>query len=115
MQDVALSSRLPISVYKPQSVLSQAIFRVADKILSAKAIHFEGDLASTFATADSEAEIDYQARLPYVEDLMGSGAITVGELGETIKSQQYEITQLRKEINLLRTKLSKAVAQGFRL
>jgi flagellar biosynthesis protein FlhG len=46
---------------------------------------------------------------------MGSGAITVGELGETIKSQQYEITQLRKEINLLRTKLSKAVAQGFRL
>ena len=46
---------------------------------------------------------------------MGSGAITVGELGETIKIQQYEITQLRKEVNLLRTKLSKAVSQGFRL
>jgi flagellar biosynthesis protein FlhG len=115
MQDVALSSRLPISVYKPQSVLSQAIFRVADKILSAQAIHFEGDLASTFSTADTEAETDYIARLSYVEDLMGSGAITVGELGETIKAQQYEITQLRKEVNLLRTKLSKAVAQGYRL
>ena len=115
MQDVALSSRLPISVYKPQSVLSQAIFRIADKLLSAQAIHFEGDLTATFATADSEAETDYAARLSYVEDLMGSGAITVGELGETIKSQQYEITQLRKEINLLRTKLSKAVAQGYRL
>ena len=60
---------------------------------------------------------DWVIVIPELDDcfLMGSGAITVGELGETIKSQQYEITQLRKEINLLRTKLSKAVAQGFRL
>jgi flagellar biosynthesis protein FlhG len=115
MQDIALASRLPISVYKPQSVLSQAIYRIADKVLNSQTVHFEGDLASTFAAAESEAETDYIARLSYVEDLMGSGAITVGELGETIKIQQYEITQLRKEVNLLRTKLSKAVSQGFRL
>ncbi|MDR1430263.1 MAG: P-loop NTPase, partial [Spirochaetaceae bacterium] len=31
MQDVALSSRLPIILYKPQAILSQAIYRIADK------------------------------------------------------------------------------------
>ena len=32
IQDIALGARLPIVLYKPQSVLSQAIYRIADKI-----------------------------------------------------------------------------------
>jgi flagellar biosynthesis protein FlhG len=34
VQTIALSSRLPVVLYKPQSVLSQAIHRIADKFLS---------------------------------------------------------------------------------
>ncbi|MFW6363975.1 MAG: P-loop NTPase, partial [Spirochaeta sp.] len=32
LQDIALSSRLPIISYKPNSVLSQAVYRIADKV-----------------------------------------------------------------------------------
>ncbi len=41
MQDIALSSRLPIIVYKPQSILSQAIYRICDKILQSEEEHFD--------------------------------------------------------------------------
>lgn len=116
MQDVALSSRLPISVYKPQSILSQAIYRIADKLLTSKTTAFDQNyVADSFAAAEQDAESDYAAKLSYVEDLMGTGAITISELAETIKSQQYEITQLRKENNLFRTKLATAISQGYRL
>jgi flagellar biosynthesis protein FlhG len=33
---------------------------------------------------------------------------------ETVKSQQYEISQLRKENVFLKSKLAKAITQGFR-
>ena len=33
LQDKALSSQLPLVVYKPQSVLGQAIYRIADKVI----------------------------------------------------------------------------------
>ena len=63
----------------------------------------------------AEAEEDYEAKISYVEDLIGSGALTTGELADTIKAQQYEITQLRKENMLLKSKIVKAHAQGFKI
>lgn len=116
MQDVALSSRLPIVVYKPQSVLSQGVFRIADKVMQSEDSEFDStEIQDSFAGAENEAEIDYEAKLSYVEDLMSSGAITVGELAETIKSQQFELSQLKKENIMLRTKLLKAIEQGYRI
>lgn len=116
MQDVALASRLPITVYKPQSILSQAVYRIADKILQSETIVFDQEMRDdSFSAADTEAETDYAAKLSYVEDLIGSGAVTTSELAETIKSQQYEITQLKKENLLLRTKLVKAASEGFKV
>ncbi|MBQ0166402.1 MAG: P-loop NTPase [Treponema sp.] len=116
MQDVALASRLPITVYKPQSILSQAVYRIADKILQSETIVFDQEMRDdSFSAADTEAETDYAAKMSYVEDLIGSGAITTSELAETIKSQQYEITQLKKENLLLRTKLVKAASEGFKI
>ena len=53
--------------------------------------------------------------MSYVEDLIGAGALSMNDLGETIKTQQYEITQLKKENNLLKSKLLKAVQQGFKI
>ncbi|MCM1321370.1 MAG: P-loop NTPase [Bacteroides sp.] len=116
MQDIALASRLPIIVYKPQSILAQAIFRIADKILTAEQYSFEDAqevLQASFDTAESEAAEDFEAKMSYVEDLIGSGALTIPELAETIRSQQYEITQLKKENTLFKTKLMKAVSAGF--
>lgn len=113
LQDVALSSRMPITVYKPQSVISQGIFRIADKLLSGGE---EDDrplsdrLDDTFASAEMEAGIDFEQKLSYVEDLLDSGALSMGDLVETVKSQQFEITQLKKENQLLKYKLMKLLS-----
>lgn len=119
LQDVALSSRIPIIRYKPQSILSQAIYRVADKLVSS-----EGDdesfldpeyLDDSYDAADSEASMDFDAKMQYVEELLSSGALTQGDLIETVRMQQFEIGQLRKENQLLKSKIAKALSQGFRV
>jgi len=118
IQDTALASRLPILSYKPQSILSQAIYRIADKILQEEA-ESAGSFAEyddeSFQTAEMEASIDFESRMNYVEELVGSGALSMGDLGETIKSQQYEISILKKENALLKNKMGQALVQGFKL
>ena len=111
MQDKALSSSLPVTVYKPNSVLAQAIFRIADKIMQAEKLDFD----ESFEMANEEASDDYSAKLSYVEDLVGSGALSVSELAEMIKTQQYELTQLKNENTMLKARLVKAAKQGFKL
>jgi flagellar biosynthesis protein FlhG len=117
LQDVALGSRIPIIRYKPQSVLSQAIYRVADKLISAEG---EDDMSLSLAeieggyrTAELEAEADFEAKASYVEELISSGALTTGELVETVRGQQFEIDKLRRENQFLKYKLAKALEQGF--
>lgn len=118
LQDIALGSRIPIIRYKPQSVLSQAVYRIADKILSTEG---EDDsplettyLDESFQSAEMEAEIDFEAKVAYVEDLLHTGALSHGDLVETVKIQALEIGQLRKENRLLKHKLAKAIGQGFK-
>ncbi|HAE23572.1 MAG TPA: ATP-binding protein [Spirochaetaceae bacterium] len=119
MQTVALSSRIPILRYKPKSILSQAIYRVADKLVST-----EGDqddfldpeyLDDSYGAANSEAELDFDSKMGYVEELLQSGALSTGDLIETVKMQQFELTQLRKENQFVKSKLAKALAQGFKV
>ncbi|HOZ71919.1 MAG TPA: P-loop NTPase [Spirochaetales bacterium] len=118
MQDVALGSRIPIIRYKPQSILSQAIYRLADKLLSSEddddAFLDPEYLDDSYGAADTEAEADFDAKLDYVEELLSSGALTQGELIETIRMQQYELGQLRKENQFYKAKMAKALAQGFK-
>ena len=116
MQDVALASRLTIVQYKPQSILSQAIYRIADKILqSEEDIPLEGrTIEESFQEASMEAEVDFESKLGYVEELLHCGALSQGDLIETVKSQQYEISQLRKENVFIKSKLAKAITLGFR-
>ena len=111
MQDKALASSLPVTVYKPNSVLAQAIFRIAEKIMQGESLSFD----ETFDVATEEANDDYSAKMSYVEDLVGSGALSVGELAEMIKTQQYELTQLKNENIMLKSRLVKAAQQGFKL
>ena len=116
IQDTALSSRLPIVLYKPQSVLSQAIYRIADKILQSEEDSFalsDKEIEDSFQEAGMEAEVDFETKMDYVEDLLHSGALSQGDLIETIKSQQFEISKLKKENNFLKYKLSKAFEKGF--
>lgn len=117
LQDVALSSRLPIIRYKPQSVLSQAVFRIADKLISSEAEDQEGfqagEVEEGYQEASMEAESDFAARTDYVEDLLHTGALSTGDLIETVKMQQIELNQMRKENNLLKTKLVRALKQGY--
>ncbi len=117
LQDIALNSRLPLIVYKPKSVLSQAIYRIADKILQNETegmspLDFES-LDDSYETAKIEAEVDFEMKLRYLEELLHCGALSPGDLIETIKIQQFEIAQLRKENTLLKSKLVKAVKAGF--
>lgn len=118
VQDTALASRLPVIVYKPRALLSQAVYRIADKILQSETEEIT-DLSSftdeTFQSAEMEASIDFDARMNYVEDLVGSGALSMGDLAETIKNQQYELSVLRRENTMLKHKISQAIQQGYRL
>ena len=117
VQDIALSSRLPILLYKPNCVLSQAVYRIADKILSTDegpGMLDSAEIESSFQEAGMEAEIDFGTKMDYVEDLLHSGALSQGDLIETVKSQQLEIAKIKKENNFLKNKLSQAMAKGFK-
>jgi flagellar biosynthesis protein FlhG len=117
IQDTALQSRLPITLYKPQALLSQAVYRIADKILQSDEDQFtldEKEIDESFQEAGMEAEIDFDSKLEYVEDLLHSGALSQGDLVETVKSQQLEISKLKKENNFLKLKISRAMSQGFK-
>jgi len=119
MQDVALSSRIPMVIYKPNSVLSQAVYRIADKLVQYETddegpINLE-DLENTYQAAEMEAEIDYNSKMDYIEELLHTGALSTGDLIETIKSQQFEISQLKKQNNLYKKKLIKASEQGYKI
>jgi flagellar biosynthesis protein FlhG len=118
MQNTALASRLPIVLYKPQSVLSQAIYRIAGKILQSEDEEFdleETEIEASFREAALEAELDFESKSEHVEELLHSGALTSGDLLETVKTQQIEITKLKKENNFLKLKLSNALSQGYKL
>lgn len=121
LQDKALSSRLPVIIYKPNCVLSQAIYRIAEKVIAAEPRYFDDDFTNTidsatsFMQAEEDANNDYNLKLSGLNDLIGSGQLSTAELIDMIKTQAYEIGQLRKENNLLKSKIVKAAQQGFRL
>ncbi len=121
MQDKALASRLPVIIYKPQSVIAQAIYRIAEKIKQEESIAFDSayDMTQvadqTFELASEEATDDFAAKMSYIEELTGSGALTTGELVELLKQQNYELTQLRNENNLLKKKLVDAAKKGYKV
>ena len=117
LQETALGSRLPIIRYKPNSVLSQAIYRIAEKVLALEDI--EGlmdieDLEDTFLAAEVEAESDFQTKKSNLEELLQSGALSMGDFMETIRTQIHEIQTLRRENQLLKTKLVRAIEEGFK-
>ena len=120
LQDKALSSQLPIVVYKPQSLLGQAVYRIADKVISTQPHTFDSNFTpdsfnDNFHEAEEEADADFNLKLSGIDDLVSGGNLSIGEMAEMIKTQNYELTQLKNENNLLKSKLIKAASQGFKL
>ncbi len=120
MQSMALSSRLPIVRYKPNSILSQGVYRIADKLIQMDDEQADSPLdyqsvEATYQEAEMEAAVDFNSKLEYLEDLLHSGALSMGDLVETIKSEQFEISRLKKENQLLKTKLVRAAREGFEI
>ncbi len=120
LQDKALASQLPVVVYKPQSLLGQAVYRIADKVIATPprafdaAFNLEG-ASDNFQNADEDANEDYNLKLAGIEDLVSGGTLSVSELAEMVKTLNYELTQVRKENQLLKSKLIKAAGQGFKI
>jgi flagellar biosynthesis protein FlhG len=117
LQNTALNAKIPIIKYKPKAVLSQAIYRISEKVSE-----FVGPddspldletIEAGFQIAQLEAESDFQNKMEFLEELLHCGALTVGDLVETVKTQQFEIKQLKKENQFLKQKLVKAVQAGF--
>ncbi|GMO49554.1 MAG: P-loop NTPase [Termitinemataceae bacterium] len=120
IQDTSLQSRLPIVLYKPGAVLSQAIFRIADKILTAaEEENYEfsdaHNIENSYQEAVMEAALDFENKKEYVEELLHSGVLSEGDLVETVKSQQIEISKLKKENSFLKNHITKAVQQGYKV
>ena len=121
LQDKALASRLPVVVYKPQSLLGQAIYRISDKVIATVPHTFDAEFnpesfsSDTFMNAEEEAVDDYNFKISGLDDLVSGGSLSVADLVEMIKTQQYDINQLKKENNLLKSKIVRAAAQGFKI
>ena len=117
LQDVSLGSHLPIVAYKPDSLLSLAIHRIGDKIMESPLDDAEADgwvdSETSFASAGAEAEIDFETKSDYVHELLHTGALSHGDLLETVKSQQIEINHLRRQNDLLKAKIVTAARLGF--
>lgn len=118
LQNTALNARLPIIRYKPSAVLSQAIYRISEKIVqlqdedTGEFLDLEA-LDDSYDSAETEAEQDFDSKLNYIEELLNTGALSTGDLVETVKSQHFEISQLRKQNSLYKAKLVRAMQQGF--
>jgi flagellar biosynthesis protein FlhG len=119
LQDSAQRSSLPVIAYKPQAVISQAIYRIADKIIDIDE-EFSGPLTNleaddSFREAEIEAETDFGQKISSLEELLHSGALTQGDLVETIRMQQMEISALKKENRFIKKKIVEAADQGYKV
>lgn len=121
LQDIALASRLPVIIYKKNALISQGIYRIGKKIIDSKeynfnemtAIEFAEYSDDTFNLAGSEGERDYRSKLSYLEELVDSNTLSVNDLYEIIRSQNFEINSLKKQNMLLQSKIKKAIEKGF--
>jgi flagellar biosynthesis protein FlhG len=119
LQDVALNSRLPILIYKPQSILSQAIYRVADKILQLqmedKTLIDLQNIEDSYLVAEMEARVDFNLKIQHMEELLHCGALTRGDLMDTVKNQQFELQRMKRENQALKNRLAKAIKSGYKI
>lgn len=115
-QKRALDARLPVLAYKPKALVSQAIVRIAEKILDrgeGEVSPLDGEipegeerrLNESFAEAEAEAAEDFSLKRERLQEHFHSGVLEQGDMIDIIQSQNYEIEELRQENQLLRKKI----------
>lgn len=123
LQSVALGSRVPILRYKPGCVLSRGVFRIAEKLLAAPAEEPDGapwrqgtsaDGESPLPGPEAEAEEDFKGMSRDLEDLLSSGALSMADLVESVRTQQIELSTLRRENALLHARLAHRARESTR-
>ena len=79
--------KLPITiVYKPQSIIGQAIYRIAEKIIQSETLKFDDSYDITqasdtsFEIATEEANDDFGQKMAYIEELAGTGALVLRQM-----------------------------------
>jgi flagellar biosynthesis protein FlhG len=110
LQEAALASHLPLLVYKPGSVLSKELYRIAGRILAGG----EGQSLLPEAAAELSA-LDFSEKMEYVEDLLHAGILSLGDLAETVKTQYFEISKLKRENTFLKNKIREALSLGYKI
>lgn len=117
LQSIAINSRIPLIVYKPRSVLSQAIYRIADKIMidyRKETVADEDYFNESYAIAEIEAKEDFSTKMQSLEELLQSGTLAPKDMIDLIKTQQMEVNDLKKENTFLKSKIVKAAEAGYK-
>lgn len=117
LQSIAINSRIPLIVYKPRSVLSKAIYRIADKIIMdyrKNTVADEDYFNESYAAAEIEAKEDFSTKIQSMEELLQSGTLAPKDMIDIIKTQQMEVNDLKKENTFLKSKIVKAAEAGYK-
>ncbi|BCR21794.1 P-loop NTPase [Borrelia sp. HM] len=109
--DNALNHKIPITLYKPTSMTSKSIQKIAKKLIELEDVIdsvnllSEDDLNASYHFIIKEAQDEYLERCSYLESLLINKTIDNNAIIDIIKSQQSEIAKLRKQNLLFKKKL----------
>ncbi|APR64837.1 P-loop NTPase [Borrelia anserina] len=109
--DKALNHKIPITIYKPTSLTSKSIKKIAKKLIELETVInnvellSEDDLNESHHFIIKEAQDEYLEKYAYLESLLMNKTIDNNAIIDIIKSQQKEIATLRKQNMMLKKKL----------
>ncbi|AHH03341.1 ATP-binding protein [Borrelia nietonii YOR] len=109
--DKALNHKIPITVYKPTSLASKSIKKIAKKLIELESVIndvellSEDDLNESYHFVIKEAQDEYLEKYAYLESLLMNKTIDDNAIIDIIKSQQKEIATLRKQNMMFKKKL----------
>ncbi|AYE36236.1 MinD/ParA family protein [Borrelia turcica IST7] len=115
--DIALNHKIPITIYKPTSLTSKSIKKIASKLIELETLINDAELLSEEDIHESydfvlkEAQDEYLEKSEYLESLLLNKTIDNNEIIDIIKSQQREIATLRKQNMMFKKKLFKQLKE----
>ncbi|ETZ18458.1 ATP-binding protein [Borrelia duttonii CR2A] len=109
--DQALNHKIPITIYKPTSLISKSIKKIAKRLIELEDVINdvellnEDDLNESYYFVIKEAQDEYLEKYAYLESLLMNKTIDNNAIIDIIKSQQKEIATLRKQNIMFKKKL----------
>ncbi|ACH94607.1 P-loop NTPase [Borrelia recurrentis] len=109
--DQALNHKIPITIYKPTSLISKSIKKIAKRLIELEDVINdvellnEDDLNASYYFVIKEAQDEYLEKYAYLESLLMNKTIDNNAIIDIIKSQQKEIATLRKQNIMFKKKL----------